>query len=151
MATSVGSFLCVIPGIIFAFLALFADPIRRRPVPVAHRRDEGQLSRRSGPTSAARLLSWLVQSRRCSSANRCAVVGLLVGFPVALLVLTYTYRKLSGGQVVPLEQPGYPQGPPPGVPPGPCPQADVADPHTPGSRLRQPYAELRCAAACWPL
>ena len=34
--------------------------------------------------------------------------------PVALLIQVYTYRKLSGGQVVPVEQPGYPAGPPPG-------------------------------------
>jgi len=46
---------------------------------------------------------------------------LVVGLPVAQLVLTYTYRKLSGGQVVALEQPGYPAGPPPGTPPGPQP------------------------------
>ena len=37
------------------------------------------------------------------------LVGALVGAPIALLVLTYTYRTLSGGRVVALEQPGpYP-------------------------------------------
>ncbi len=41
-------------------------------------------------------------------------VGLLVAIPIALLVQVYTYRKLSGGQVVPVEQPGYPAGPPSG-------------------------------------
>jgi hypothetical protein len=48
-------------------------------------------------------------------------VGLLVGGPVAALVLIYTYRKLSGGQVVPLGQPGYQAGPPPGYQAGPPP------------------------------
>jgi hypothetical protein len=36
-----------------------------------------------------------------------------------VLIQVYTYRKLSGGQVVGLEQPGYQPGPPPaGPPPG---------------------------------
>ena len=37
-------------------------------------------------------------------------VGLLVAGPVGALIWTYTYRKLSGGQVVPVEQPGYRHG-----------------------------------------
>ena len=67
------------------------------------------------------LLSWLVQLAAVLVGELLCLVGLLVASPIAQLVLTYTYRKLSGGQVVPLEQPGYPQGPPPGVPPGPYP------------------------------
>ena len=44
---------------------------------------------------------------------------MIVGGPVGALVLIYAYRKLSGGQVVPAQQPGgYPAGPPPGLPPG---------------------------------
>jgi len=41
-------------------------------------------------------------------------IGLVVAFPFAKLIQIYTYRKLSGGQVVPLQQPGYQPGPPPG-------------------------------------
>ncbi len=44
-------------------------------------------------------------------------VGLLVAAPVAALIMVYAYRKLSGGQVVPLEQAGYQPGPPPGPQP----------------------------------
>jgi uncharacterized membrane protein len=47
------------------------------------------------------------------------LIGLVVAFPVAQLIQIYTYRKLSGGQVVPLAQPGYQPGPSPGPPPGP--------------------------------
>ena len=49
------------------------------------------------------------------------LVGLLVGFPLALLIQTYTYRKLSGGPVAAPQQPGYQPGPPSDMPPGPQP------------------------------
>lgn len=67
------------------------------------------------------LLAWLVQVAAVVVGTVLCGVGLLVGGPVAALVLTYSYRKLSGSQVVPLEQPGggYHPGPPPGPPPGP--------------------------------
>jgi uncharacterized membrane protein len=54
-------------------------------------------------------------------------LGSLVAVGFNSLAVTYGYRKLSGGQVVEVAQPGYPQqgyqqGPPPGYPPGPPPQ-----------------------------
>jgi uncharacterized membrane protein len=48
-------------------------------------------------------------------------VGLLVAAPVVALILTYAYRKLSGGQVAEPQQPGYQPGPPAGPPSGPLP------------------------------
>jgi uncharacterized membrane protein len=60
------------------------------------------------------LLAWLVGVAALLVGALVCGVGLLVGGPVAALILIYAYRKLSGGQVVPLEQPGYPQGPPQG-------------------------------------
>jgi uncharacterized membrane protein len=62
------------------------------------------------------LLSWLVQVAALLVGEILCFIGLLVGFPIAQLVLVYTYRKLSGGQVVPAQQqqPGYQAGPPPG-------------------------------------
>jgi uncharacterized membrane protein len=41
-------------------------------------------------------------------------LGLLVAFPMAVLIQTYTYRKLSGGQVIEMRQPLPPTGIPPG-------------------------------------
>jgi uncharacterized membrane protein len=120
VGTWVGLFLCVIPGIIFAFLALFAIPfvVDRSLSPVgAVKASIATVRSNVGGT----LLSWLVQLAAVLVGELLCLVGVLVGIPIAQLVLTYTYRKLSGGQVVPLEQPGYPQGPPPGVPPGPYP------------------------------
>lgn len=62
-------------------------------------------------------LSWLVQYAAVAVGQLACYVGLVVGAPVAALVQVYTYRKLTGGQVAELEQPGtggYPSGPPPG-------------------------------------
>ena len=58
----------------------------------------------------SRIAAFIVGALACG-------VGLLVAAPVASLVMIYAYRKLSGGQVVPLEQPGYQPGPPPGPQP----------------------------------
>jgi uncharacterized membrane protein len=118
IGTWIGLFLCVIPGIIFGFLAMFAIPfvVDRSVSPVESIKASIATVRSNiGGT----LLSWLVQIAAILVGEILCLVGLLVGFPVAQLVLTYTYRKLSGGQVVPLEQPGYQPGPPPGMPPGP--------------------------------
>ncbi|HTY26983.1 MAG TPA: hypothetical protein VMD51_02395, partial [Mycobacterium sp.] len=67
------------------------------------------------------LLVWLVELAVLFVGALACGVGLLVAVPVASLVLIFAYRKLSGGQVVPLEQQGYQGGPPPGMPPGPHP------------------------------
>jgi uncharacterized membrane protein len=67
------------------------------------------------------LLSWLVQYAAVLIGGFLCLIGFVVAFPIALLIQVYTYRKLSGGQVVPLEQPGYQPGPPAGPPPGPQP------------------------------
>ena len=62
------------------------------------------------------MLAWLVQVAAVIVGAVVCGVGLLVGGPVAALVLIYAYRKLSGGQVVPLEQQGYQGGTPARVP-----------------------------------
>ncbi len=117
VGTWIGTLLCVIPGIIFGFLALFTVPfvIDRSLSPVESVKASIATVRSNvGGT----LLSWLVQIAAILIGEVLCLVGLLAGVPIAQLVLTYTYRKLSGGQVVAVEQPGYPQGPPPGMPPG---------------------------------
>jgi uncharacterized membrane protein len=47
------------------------------------------------------LLSWLVQVLVIILGLLACVVGLIVAVPVALLIQVYTYRRLSGGAIVP--------------------------------------------------
>ncbi|OBK92449.1 hypothetical protein A5645_23590 [Mycobacterium asiaticum] len=65
-------------------------------------------------------LSWLVQYAVVLVGEIACFVGLIAALPVASLIQVYTYRKLTGGQVVEdsQQQPGYPAGPPPGQYPG---------------------------------
>ncbi|WAC89605.1 hypothetical protein [Mycobacterium sp. Aquia_213] len=113
----VGSILCIIPGLIFAFLTLFAIPfvVDRSLSPVEAIKASIATTRANiGPA----LLSWLVQYAVVLVGELLCGVGMIVAIPVAALIQIYTYRKLSGGQVVVLEQPGYQPGPPAGPPPG---------------------------------
>jgi uncharacterized membrane protein len=120
VGTWIGALLCVIPGVIFGFLALFTIPfVIDRSVPPVDAVKASIATVRSNVGGA--LLSWLVQLAAILIGEILCLVGVVVGVPIAQLVLTYTYRKLSGGQVMALEQPGYPQAPPPGMPPGPYP------------------------------
>ena len=110
------------PGIIFGFLAQFA-------IHFVVDRSQSPVDAMKGSIATTRsdiggsLLSWLVQYAAMLIGEVLCVVGLFVAFPVALLLQTYTYRKLSGGQVVALDQPGYPQGPPAGIRRGHCPHS----------------------------
>jgi uncharacterized membrane protein len=113
----IGSILCIIPGIIFGFLTLFALPfvIDRSLSPVDAIKASIATSRANvGPA----LLSWLVQYAAILIGEFACGVGIVAALPVSLLIQVYTYRKLSGGQVVPLDQPGHQSGPPAGPPPG---------------------------------
>ncbi len=121
LGTWIGMILCIIPGLIFAFLAIFAIPyvVDRSLTPFESFKASFTTVRSNiGGT----LLSWLVQMAALLVGELLCLVGLVVGFPVAQLILTYTYRKLSGGQVAPVQeqQPGYQAGPPPSYP-GPQP------------------------------
>jgi uncharacterized membrane protein len=120
VGTWVLSLACFIPGLIFGFLAQFAIHfvVDRSKSPVDA--IKGSIATTRSDIGGS-LLSWLVQYAAILIGEVLCVVGLFVAFPVALLLQTYTYRKLSGGQVVALDQPGYPQGPPAGIPPGPLP------------------------------
>ncbi|MGB9307374.1 MAG: hypothetical protein WCB92_27960 [Mycobacterium sp.] len=114
VGVAIGSILCFIPGLIFAFLAQFA-------IAFAVDRGSSGVDSIKGSIAAARsnlsgsVLSWLVQYAAVAVGEVLCFVGMLVGIPVASLIQVYTYRKLSGGQVVELTQPG----PPAGLPPGP--------------------------------
>ncbi len=120
LGTLVGSMLCIIPGLIFAFLTLFALPfvIDRSLSPVEAIKASIATARAN---TAPALLSWLVQYAVMVVGQLLCGVGVIVAFPVSVLIQVYTYRKLSGGQVFALEQPGYQPGPPAGPPPGSLP------------------------------
>jgi uncharacterized membrane protein len=117
IGTWIGLILCIIPGIVFGFLAMFtiAFVVDRSLSPVESIKASIATVRSNvGGT----LLSWLVQIAAILIGEFLCLVGLLVGIPIAALIQVYTYRKLSGGQVVPLEQQGYQPGPPADIPPG---------------------------------
>jgi uncharacterized membrane protein len=116
--TSIGSVLCFIPGLIVAFFAQFT-------IPFIIDRSQGAIDGLKSSVSTVQanlvnaLLAWLVQAAAVVVGFVACGLGILVGGPVAALIGIYAYRKLSGGQVVPLQQPGggYQAGPPPGTPP----------------------------------
>ena len=117
--TSIASACFIIPGLIVGIFAQFTIPF---VIDRSQSAIDGLKSSFSTVSSnfANALLAWLVQVAAVVVGLLACAVGLLVGGPVAALVLIYTYRKLSGGPVVPLQQPGgYQAGPPPGTPPGP--------------------------------
>ncbi len=111
IGVSIGSILCIIPGLIFAFLAQFAIAfvVDRSLSPVDAIKASIATARAN---IGSALIAWLVVYAIVLVGELLCGVGLLAAMPVALLVQVYTYRKLSGGQVVPVEQqPGYPAGP----------------------------------------
>jgi uncharacterized membrane protein len=108
---SIGYALCVIPGIAVAILTIFAPLIA--------------IDRGAGPVGAIKgsfeivknnfvhvLLAWLVIAAVTAVGSLLCGVGLLVAVPIAALILVYTYRKLSGGQVAELNPQPLPSGPP---------------------------------------
>jgi uncharacterized membrane protein len=119
IATSIASVCFILPGLIVGFFAQFT-------LAFVIDRSQGAIDGIKSSFSTVQgnlvnaLVAYLVQLAAVFIGAVLCGVGLLVGAPVAALILVYTYRKLSGGQVVPLEQAGgYQGGPPPGAPPGP--------------------------------
>jgi uncharacterized membrane protein len=115
--TSIGSFLCIVPGLIVGIFAQFA-------VPFVIDRSQNAIDGLKSSFSTVQanfvnaLLVWIVGVAAVTVGALACGVGVLVGGPVAALISIYGYRKLSGGQVVPLEQAGgYQAGPPPGYNP----------------------------------
>ena len=117
VATWIGS-LCIIGGVIIGFIAQFAVAfvVDRSLSPVESIKASFETIKSN---FGGALLAWLVQYAIVVVGAFVCGIGLLVALPIAMLIHVYTYRKLSGGQVVALEQPGYQPGPPPGIPPGP--------------------------------
>jgi uncharacterized membrane protein len=115
--TTIGYAACFLPGVIVGiftqFIVLFVIDRSQSAI-------KGFSSGFStvGSNFGNALLVWLVSIATIIVGALACGVGLLVAAPVVALILTYAYRKLSGGQVVRLEQAGQP-GPPAGTPPGP--------------------------------
>ncbi|OSC37877.1 hypothetical protein B8W66_21090 [Mycobacterium decipiens] len=111
--TFIGALLCVIPGLIFGFVAQFAIAfaVDRSTSPI----DSVKASIATVRSNiGGSVLSWLAQYAAVLVGELLCLVGMLVGVPVAALIHVYTYRKLSGGQVVAATQPAAPIGMPPG-------------------------------------
>lgn len=101
IGTAVGGILCVIPGIIFAFLAqwavLFVIDRGLAPVEAVKASIAAVRSNIGGA-----LLSYLAQMLAVFAGELACGIGLLVGMPVAILIQVYSYRVISGGQVAPI-------------------------------------------------
>jgi uncharacterized membrane protein len=102
LLTAIGTMLCIVPGLIVAFLAQFATAfvIDRSLSPINSFKASFATCR---GTIGDALLSWLVQLTVLLVGEMLCGVGLLVAFPLAVLIQTYTYRRLSGGWVAPVQ------------------------------------------------
>ncbi|ORA08477.1 hypothetical protein BST14_24120 [Mycobacterium arosiense ATCC BAA-1401 = DSM 45069] len=114
--TSIGLSLCLIPGLIVSLFVQFTILF------VVDRSESALKGFNSsfslvGSNFANALLVWLVILAAALVSLVTCGLGALVAVPLGALVLTYAYRKLSGGHVVPVQQAGYQSGPPPGPAP----------------------------------
>jgi uncharacterized membrane protein len=118
--TSIGYAACFVPGVVVGIFTQFTILF---VVDRSQNALKGFASSFSlaGSNFGNALLVWLVTLATGVVGALACGVGLVVAAPVIALILTYAYRKLSGGQVVSLDQPGYQPGPPAGPPPGPLP------------------------------
>ncbi len=114
--TSIGYSLCFVPGLV---LSLFVQFTILFVVDRSESAIKGFTSSFSlvGSNFASALLVWLVVMALAIAGVLVCGLGLLVAVPLDALILTYAYRTLTGGQVAPVPQPGYPPGPPPGPQP----------------------------------
>jgi uncharacterized membrane protein len=101
IGTVVGSLLCILPGLIFAFFAAYTIPyvIDRDLSPVeALKASFGTIKQHFGSA----LLAYLVVLAVGLVGGLVVCVVQFISIPVSLLILTYTFRRLSGGQVAPI-------------------------------------------------
>ncbi len=114
---TVGLILLIIPGLVFLFFASLTTyfVVDRSLGPVDALKASIATVRSN---SGAVMMALLVTIGTTIAGIAACCVGLIVAVPLNTLIWTYTYRKLSGGQVVGIEQPMYyPPGPPAGMPP----------------------------------
>ena len=91
----------MIPGLIVALFAIFAHPILvdRNLSPIDSLKASIEIVKAN---VGQVILVWLVAGLIAAAGILACGVGVLVSGPVASLMLVYTYRRLSGGQVAPL-------------------------------------------------
>lgn len=96
--TTIGIFLCIIPGLIASIMLMFTvvSLIDRNLAPVEAVKTSFNISKAH---FGSVLLAWLVMVATVVVGVLLCGVGLLVAGPVATLLLVYTYRVLTGGQV----------------------------------------------------
>jgi uncharacterized membrane protein len=101
IATSIGYFLCVVPGLVVAIFTLFAIValIDRNLSPIDAIKASIDITKNN---FVHVLLTWLVVAAIILVGALLCGIGLLVAAPVAVLFLVYSYRRISGGQVAPL-------------------------------------------------
>jgi uncharacterized membrane protein len=111
IVTTIGLFLCVIPGVIASIMLMFTVValLDRNLSPVDAVKSSFDLSKANFGNV---VLAWLVLIATFIVGALLCGVGLLVAAPVATLFLVYTYRILSGGQVAELNPQPLPPGPP---------------------------------------
>ncbi|HTQ17551.1 hypothetical protein [Mycobacterium sp.] len=100
VGTSVGYALCFLPGIIFLFFSMFTIPyvIDRGLAPVdALKASFDTVNKNLGSALLAYLVTVAV-----GMVGNAVCVGGLISIPVSMLIMTYTYRRLSGGQIAPM-------------------------------------------------
>jgi uncharacterized membrane protein len=103
LISGIGYLLCIIPGLIFSFFALFTIAFAiDRSLPAFEALKASIATVRSNIGGA--LLSWLVQILLLVIGALLCGVGTIVAAPLALLIQVYTYRRLSGGQIAPVSQ-----------------------------------------------
>lgn len=101
LLSGIGYLLCIIPGVVFTFFAMFTIAfVVDRNLPAFEALKASFTTVRSDIGSA--LLSWLVQALLMVAGIFACGVGILVGAPLALLIQVYTYRRLAGGPLAPL-------------------------------------------------
>jgi len=101
IATSIGSFLCVIPGLIVTIFTLFTTVsiVERGLSPIDGIKASIDIVKANFVPA---LLTWLITLVIVGVGALLCGIGLLVAAPVAGLFLVHAYRKLTGGQVAPL-------------------------------------------------
>jgi uncharacterized membrane protein len=99
--TTIGLFLCVIPGLLASILLMFTVValLDRNLSAVDAVKTSFDLNKANfGPA----FLTWIVGVAIVFAGAILCGVGLLVAVPVAALFLVFAWRRISGGQVAPL-------------------------------------------------
>ncbi|MGE2723352.1 hypothetical protein [Mycolicibacterium pulveris] len=107
--TSIGLFLCIIPGLIVAIFTMFTIValLDRNLAPIDAIKTSFNVVKENFGLA---LLTWLVMLAIAAVGALLCGVGLLVAIPLVILIEVYAFRKLSGGQVADLNpQPLPPQ------------------------------------------